>query len=61
MVTVVPGAHDWDMIWWVLAAAVVVIVGLVYVMSHESDFCPAEVRRPSPGRRTVPVRVTPGK
>jgi hypothetical protein len=34
------------MIWWVIALAVVVIGGLVYVTSHESDFCP-----PQPGDR----------
>lgn len=45
MVTVVPRPHDEDMIWWVLGAAVFVIIGLVYVMRHESEFCgehPAE-------------------
>jgi hypothetical protein len=39
MASVVPASHDEDMIWWVFAAAVVVFVGLVYVMRHESELC----------------------
>ncbi|HVV77648.1 MAG TPA: hypothetical protein VHC43_16635 [Mycobacteriales bacterium] len=41
------------MIWWVLGAAVLVIVGLVYVTSHESDLCGVrqEERAYTPPRR----------
>jgi hypothetical protein len=45
------------MIWWVFAAAVVVFVGLVYVMRHESDLCaparPDERLPADPPRREV--------
>jgi hypothetical protein len=46
MVTVVPASHDGDMIWWVLASAIFVVVGLVYVMAHESDLCAGRSAEP---------------
>ena len=34
MVSVVPESHDGPMIWWVLGAAILVTVGLVFVIRY---------------------------
>jgi hypothetical protein len=59
MADVVAGSDDVDMIWWVLGAAIVVIVGLVYVKSHESDFCAGSVEPGDPGVAPAPAAETP--